>query len=95
MPADSLHPDAQLTHQVLVERWLTDQEYAELEKQRKLGWQVTVEQEREQEQERKEREAKGDVSMQDGTEVSRGAARRVEDFTELMAVKRVPARPRR
>lgn len=45
MPSDSLHPDAKLTHEVLVERWLTQSEYDALAAQRKLGWQTTREQE--------------------------------------------------
>lgn len=39
MPKDSLHPDAKLTHEVIVERWLTNEEYATLLEERKLAWQ--------------------------------------------------------
>ncbi|KAM0792649.1 hypothetical protein ACM66B_002430 [Microbotryomycetes sp. NB124-2] len=43
MPADSVHPDAQVMHEVVVEKWLTDAEQDELIKQRKLAWQTPFE----------------------------------------------------
>lgn len=39
MPKDSKHPDRDLKVQVLVEKWLTDEEYDEAFKDNKLGWQ--------------------------------------------------------
>lgn len=62
MPKDSLHPDAKVTHQVLVERWLTEEEYDQLALQRKLGWQVSFEQEAAANAQR-EREEKMDVEQ--------------------------------
>ncbi|ORY54879.1 hypothetical protein BCR35DRAFT_224482 [Leucosporidium creatinivorum] len=65
MPQDSLHPDAKLMHEVLVERWLTDAEYDQLLKQRKLGWQVSEEAElAAQAAKAKEAEGEGEVKME-------------------------------
>lgn len=57
MPKDSVHPDAKVMHEVVVERWLTTREYDELAKQRKLAWQSTNE------DENAAGEADGDASM--------------------------------
>ncbi|KAK4046888.1 mgpp2cl-1, protein phosphatase 2C-like protein 1 [Microbotryomycetes sp. JL201] len=46
MPADSVHPDAKVMHEVIVEKWLTDAEQDELAKQRKLAWQTPFEHEK-------------------------------------------------
>ncbi|GAA5964227.1 hypothetical protein JCM21900_002873 [Sporobolomyces salmonicolor] len=45
LPRDSKHPDARAMQEVVVEKWVTAEEYAALFEQRKLGWQVTREQE--------------------------------------------------
>ncbi|GAA94483.1 uncharacterized protein L969DRAFT_43476 [Mixia osmundae IAM 14324] len=39
MPADSKHPDRNLMHKVLVEKWLTEAEYDEAKRKQVLGWQ--------------------------------------------------------
>ncbi|KAJ9118966.1 hypothetical protein QFC24_005932 [Naganishia onofrii] len=39
MPADSVHPDKDVMHLVLVEKWVTDTELKELERVKLLGWQ--------------------------------------------------------
>ncbi|KAL7420202.1 hypothetical protein Q5752_005168 [Cryptotrichosporon argae] len=41
MPTDSDHPDAAVEHDVLVERWLTEDEYDAAKRERRLGWQDT------------------------------------------------------
>ncbi|GAA6008854.1 uncharacterized protein JCM10292_002623 [Rhodotorula paludigena] len=45
MPKDSKHPDAQATHVVIVERWLTNEQYQQAFEHRKLAWQTTFEEE--------------------------------------------------
>ncbi|GAA6054881.1 hypothetical protein JCM3770_004266 [Rhodotorula araucariae] len=45
MPKDSKHPDARATHVVLVEKWLTAEEYEQAFAHRKLAWQTTFEEE--------------------------------------------------
>ncbi|KPV77156.1 uncharacterized protein RHOBADRAFT_52102 [Rhodotorula graminis WP1] len=45
MPKDSKHPDARATHVVIVERWLTADQYEQAFEHRKLAWQTTFEEE--------------------------------------------------
>ncbi|GJN88271.1 hypothetical protein Rhopal_001236-T1 [Rhodotorula paludigena] len=45
MPKDSRHPDAKATHVVIVERWLTNEQYQQAFEHRKLAWQTTFEEE--------------------------------------------------
>lgn len=74
LPKDVRHPDSNETHEVVVERWVTQEEYRALFEQRKLAWQLTFEEEEaEKERERKRQEAadappeSGDQSMEDLT----------------------------
>ncbi|KAJ9123947.1 hypothetical protein QFC22_000738 [Naganishia vaughanmartiniae] len=46
MPADSLHPDKDVMHLVLVEKWVTAAELDELERVKLLGWQSDDEESR-------------------------------------------------
>ncbi|GEM08485.1 hypothetical protein Rt10032_c05g2502 [Rhodotorula toruloides] len=64
MPKDSKHPDAKATHEVMVERWVTAEEYEALLEQRKLAWQNSREDE---ERDRRAAEIadEGDTSMAD------------------------------
>ncbi|KAK4050018.1 hypothetical protein OIO90_005208 [Microbotryomycetes sp. JL221] len=62
MPADSVHPDAKLMHEVIVERWLTNNEQDELAKQRKLAWQTPFEQDQ---RRGNANEDDGDINMSD------------------------------
>lgn len=41
MPADSTHSDALEMHEVIIEKWLTKEEYDAALKDRKLAWQVS------------------------------------------------------
>ncbi|GAA5873547.1 hypothetical protein JCM3774_000047 [Rhodotorula dairenensis] len=71
LPADSKHPDAKATHEVIVERWVTGDEYAALFEQRKLAWQTS----REEEEREKARvaaadPADGDSNMRDAEPAS-------------------------
>ncbi|KAM0753236.1 hypothetical protein T439DRAFT_323874 [Meredithblackwellia eburnea MCA 4105] len=43
MPKDSLHPDRDLMHEVIVEKWLSDDEYKKAVEERKMAWQTTEE----------------------------------------------------
>lgn len=40
MPADSTHEDALAMHEVVIEKWLTKEEYDAALKVRKLAWQL-------------------------------------------------------
>ncbi|KAI5480999.1 hypothetical protein MNV49_006185 [Pseudohyphozyma bogoriensis] len=59
MPKDSKHPDRDVLHEVIVEKWLTDAEFEQALKARKLGWQVPLEEELK----KQETPATGDADM--------------------------------
>ncbi|SCV72593.1 BQ2448_4130 [Microbotryum intermedium] len=40
MPKDSIHPDAKIMHEVVTEKWLTQEEYTQLLARGKLAWQA-------------------------------------------------------
>jgi len=53
--------------QVVVERWVTQEEYRALFEQRKLAWQVSYEEEEREKERLRQEESKGNQSMEDIT----------------------------
>ncbi|GAA5939464.1 uncharacterized protein JCM15063_006187 [Sporobolomyces koalae] len=71
LPKDVRHPDTKEMHEVVVERWVTQEEYKALFEQRKLAWQMSYEEEEREKERARLEEAQtpqtGDQSMEDVT----------------------------